>query len=541
MTFLKSVKGKLLLIVMLSLAVLGVSSVTTTWRLAINIGEYDSVINTTLEAQKFALSANLEFKRQVQEWKNTLIRGADAEQMDKYWGRFNQRHDSTQGEINKLIPLLNEWPELEAIALQFLVDHTNMQTAYSTGRDQYIAAGFEVAVGDKAVSGIDRAPSAALDELVDQLAIIAEEQTGTVKAVAQRNITYSYVATAIILLIVTVVTYLFVERIIVSPLYSVRKSLAALANGNLTVSSKYVSEDEIGNIADSARQLQEFLYNNVDTMKQTANALQEASAHMANMSNDLSNQSNDQMHATDQVATAVQELTHSAGEVANNSQQTSDITQLATDKTNESKRTALTAQNRAVDLVADLNKSAEVIKNLADNAANVSSVLDVIRGIAEQTNLLALNAAIEAARAGEQGRGFAVVADEVRTLAQRTQDSTAEIENILDSVKSGADQAVVSMDTGQNRSQEVETEITQAAQLLNEIAEMVEEINAKNVQIATASSEQTDVTNNISELIQNIHSLSEQTHNQVSQTQQVSAKLADLVSQFEQQISRFQL
>jgi methyl-accepting chemotaxis protein len=214
---------------------------------------------------------------------------------------------------------------------------------------------------------------------------------------------------------------------------------------------------------------------------------------------------------------------------------------LATDKTNESKRTALTAQNRAVDLVADLNKSAEVIKNLADNAANVSSVLDVIRGIAEQTNLLALNAAIEAARAGEQGRGFAVVADEVRTLAQRTQDSTAEIENILDSVKSGADQAVISMDTGQNRSQEVETEITQAAQLLNEIAEMVEEINAKNVQIATASSEQTDVTNSISQLIQNIHGLSEQTHNQVSQTQQVSAKLADLVSQFEQQISRFQL
>jgi methyl-accepting chemotaxis protein len=307
------------------------------------------------------------------------------------------------------------------------------------------------------------------------------------------------------------------------------------------VTSKYNADDEIGNIADSARQLQAFLHGNVENMKLTSAALTSAAKHMEGLSTQLGTQANDQMHATDQVATAIQELTHSAGEVANNSQQTSEVTQLASTKTVESTKTANHAQTRAESLVTDLTAGATVIQELADNAANVSSVLDVIRGIAEQTNLLALNAAIEAARAGEQGRGFAVVADEVRTLAQRTQDSTAEIESILDSVKLGADKAVVAMDGGQARSQEVKEEITQATKLISEIANMVEEINANNIQIATASSEQTDVANSVSELIQNIHGLSEATSGQVEETNSVSKELKDLVSQFEATIDRFKI
>jgi len=194
-----------------------------------------------------------------------------------------------------------------------------------------------------------------------------------------------------------------------------------------------------------------------------------------------------------------------------------------------------------VSLVNDLNSGAAVIKTLAENAANVSNVLDVIRGIAEQTNLLALNAAIEAARAGDQGRGFAVVADEVRTLAQRTQDSTAEIENILESVTSGADKAVLAMDSGQLRSKEVENDITAAALVLTDIAQIMGEINGKNVQIATAANEQTAVADGISTLIQNIHQLSEATQGQVDETQQLADTLKTLVQQFDRQITHFVL
>lgn len=541
MQFLTSVKGKLVLISVGALVLMALASLMTTSRLNSNVHEYDRVIHVTLEAQKLALSANLEFKRQVQEWKNTLIRGADADQMSKYWGRFNDRHDTTQGHVNELIPLLNDWPELQDIAEQFLVDHTTMKTAYADGRQQYIDAKYDIAVGDKAVSGIDRAPSAALDDLVEQLSDIVLDQTYMVESSAASNVTLAFVITLVILIVVGVAVFVLVGRMVIEPLMDVRESLAALSEGDLTVTATYHSADEIGDIAESARQLQTFLHSNVDTMRKTSQALLEASHHMTSMSEQLHDQAQDQMHATDQVATAVQEMTHSASEVAENSRQTSDITQQANTKTLESSKTADAAKARAVSLVSDLDASAKVIKELAENASNVSSVLDVIRGIAEQTNLLALNAAIEAARAGEQGRGFAVVADEVRTLAQRTQDSTAEIENILDSVKSGADKAVVSMDTGQSRSQEVESEITQASDLLNEIANIVEEINAKNVHIAGAASEQTEVANSISELIQNIHGLSEATSSRVNDARGVSNELKALVDQFEQQIQRFTL
>jgi methyl-accepting chemotaxis protein len=541
MAIVKGIKGKLLLIVMGALLLLGITSLLTTSRLNSNINEYDEMIHVVLEAQTKALSANLEFKRQVQEWKNTLIRGADAEQMEKYWGRFNSRHDTTQGHVNELIPLLSGFPELEAVAFQFLNDHNTMKSAYADGRDQYIAAKFDIAVGDKAVSGIDRAPSAALDDLVAKLDEFAMSQISLVETSAHKNVRLSFILTLLIVVVVAAIAFVTIDKIIVSPLYSVRKSIAAVARGDLTVSSKYHSSDEIGDIAESARELQSFLHNNVETMKSTSSSLMTAANHMEGMSVELNKQSGNQMQATEQVATAIQELTHSASEVATNSQQTSEITQETQAKTTESSNTGLHAQSRSESLVSDLTAGAQVIQELAENAANVSSVLDVIRGIAEQTNLLALNAAIEAARAGEQGRGFAVVADEVRTLAQRTQDSTAEIERILDSVKSGADKAVVAMDGGQARSQEVKDEITQSTTLMAEIASMVDEINVKNVQIATASSEQTDVANSVSELIQNIHTLSESTSGQVEQTQQVSVELKQLVSEFDSQISRFTL
>ncbi|WP_196161610.1 methyl-accepting chemotaxis protein [Reinekea sp. G2M2-21] len=541
MSFLSSVKGKLLLVVLGALLLLSLASVYTTSRLIFNLKQYDEVIHITLSAQKLALEANVEFKRQVQEWKNTLIRGANPDQMAKYWKSFNDKHASTQAIVKELVTLLNDQPELKKVANQFLSDHAKMQSAYAQGREKFISSKFDIAVGDASVSGIDRAPSAALDELVAKLGEITSSETAVLESSAENNVRLSYLITLVILTAVAFMVYVLINRIVCIPLANVRNALSAVAKGDLTVTSDYYRNDEIGELADSSRHLQAFLHDNVDTMKHTAASLTQAAEHMSSMSDQLGSQAHEQMNATDQVSTAVQELSHSADEVAQNTTQTSEITQQTADKTSESTKTANIAQQRAVSLVADLNVSAEVIKELAENAANVSSVLDVIRGIAEQTNLLALNAAIEAARAGEQGRGFAVVADEVRTLAQRTQDSTAEIEKILDSVKTGADKAVVSMDTGQSRSKEVETEITHSTALLSEISSMVEQINGMNVQIATAANEQTQVTGNISELIQNIHGLSENTTERVSESLQVSNELKALVQQFEKQISRFTL
>lgn len=541
MAWLSSIKTKVLFIVLSALLVLGIVAISTTLGLNQNISQYDRVIERTLMAQSTALRANLEFKRQVQEWKNTLIRGADADQMDKYWGQFNDRHESVQQWVNELLPLLETWPELQSIAEQFLNDHRTMQTAYSAGRNDYIAAGFDIAVGDRAVSGIDRAPSAALDQLVDELAVLSEAQTTQVEQSAQNRVRMSFVLTGVVVAVVALISSLLVQRWLVTPLLRVRHSLALLSTGKLNEPCDYQSTDEVGDIAESSRVLEAFLKENVETMKTTSDKLSEASGHMATMSDQLSTQAHEQMAATDQVSTAVQEMSHSAEEVARNSQDTSEITRTTTEKTLASAKTAASAKHSAKELVSDLTTSAEDIRKLAENTANVSGVLDVIRGIAEQTNLLALNAAIEAARAGEQGRGFAVVADEVRTLAQRTQESTAEIETILEKVRNSSEKAVESIDNGQSRSQGVENEIADASEMLDEIAALIEEINEKNLQIASASTEQTQVTNNISELTEDIHTTSEATSGQIDQARSVSAELSDLVSQFNSQISRFTL
>ncbi len=154
MTFLTSIKGKLLLVVLGALLLLSLASVYTTSRLIFNLKQYDEVIHITLTAQKLALEANVEFKRQVQEWKNTLIRGANPDQMAKYWKSFNDKHAATQVIVKELITMLEDRPELKKIANQFLSDHSKMQTAYAQGREKYIAAKFDISVGDASVSGI---------------------------------------------------------------------------------------------------------------------------------------------------------------------------------------------------------------------------------------------------------------------------------------------------------------------------------------------------------------------------------------------------
>ncbi|MDH5425198.1 MAG: methyl-accepting chemotaxis protein [Gammaproteobacteria bacterium] len=246
-----------------------------------------------------------------------------------------------------------------------------------------------------------------------------------------------------------------------------------------------------------------------------------------------------QRQQTEQVATAVTEMTASVQEVASNANLAADSAQLADDNARSGQKIVSDTVASINALAGEIETGANVISKLSQDAESIGSVLDVIKGIAEQTNLLALNAAIEAARAGEQGRGFAVVADEVRTLASRTQQSTTEIESMIESLQVQARAAVQAISQGQEKAKVSVKQASDAGNSLTEITESVATITSMNIQIATASEEQSSVAEEINQNVVNISHVADDnadaSNKLLASSQdmaQLAAELQDLVAQF---------
>ncbi len=275
---------------------------------------------------------------------------------------------------------------------------------------------------------------------------------------------------------------------------------------------------------EQGRQLEQRGQDLVDTSSQLATA----AARIAETTERTEANTSKQQAEIDMVATAMNEMTATVEEVARNAEQAAEAARTANDEASHSMQIAGQSKSEINALVQDIEQAAQVLNRLADESDNIGSVLDVIKGIAEQTNLLALNAAIEAARAGEQGRGFAVVADEVRTLASRTQESTLEIQEMIDKLQTGTKDSVSVMNHALERGQSSVGIVDETVTSLDSIRGAISTINDMNAQIATASEEQTQVANEINQNLINISQISRQTTDEAEDARSASIALSDI-------------
>ncbi len=279
----------------------------------------------------------------------------------------------------------------------------------------------------------------------------------------------------------------------------------------------------------------------VQQVTRSIEQLSTAAEQMSNITDEINREIHQQQSETDQVATAMNEMTATVQEVAKHASGAAEAARLADQQSAEGKEKTEQTQAAMAALADEIENAAGVIHTLEQESVQIGSVLDVIRDIAEQTNLLALNAAIEAARAGEQGRGFAVVADEVRTLASRTQTSTREIETMIERLQAGAVGAVKAMEAGQLRAKAGVEQAALAGTALKTIHQSVGSISDMNLQIASAAEEQStvaeEINRNITTITQSLDSIAQGTQ----QTAAAGDELARLATELQRMVGHFKV
>ncbi len=342
-------------------------------------------------------------------------------------------------------------------------------------------------------------------------------------------------------LVLLIVAYLFsaLYYSIIGNLKTIGDATRRFADGDLTSRVKLNGRDELSEIGAAFNAMNAQFEMLIQQINGSTSQLAAAAEELAAISKESAENVDLQRLETDQVATAMNEMTATVQEVANNTNGAAGAAEQADQEAKNSRRVVgLTSQGITL-LAGEIEKAADVIKRVDSDSQNIGSVLDVIRGIAEQTNLLALNAAIEAARAGEQGRGFAVVADEVRTLAGRTQQSTREIQDMIVTLQGGAREAVQVMEESRQHAQTSVEQARAAAGAIDVITEAVTIINRMNIQIATAAEQQRVTTEDMNRSITRIRDVAEQTAASAEQTTGASDELARLAIQLQNLVGRF--
>lgn len=515
---------KLTTAIVVALASIIAINVIAIWMLVKRTNDMSAVMDSNVSASRAVQQLNFEFKTQVQEWKNTLLRGNETANREKYWGRFKDWQQRIQHQKPVLIQSVTDGQAKQGIS-NFFDQHQRIVTEYDRAYRAFVdSAGFDARVGDQLVRGIDRQPSQYLQLVNDRLGEIALESIEHLRkdVVSVRN--WSLVLSVLPALAVAALLIWALRLQLFDPLTKAIRFLQQFSTGDLRRLPDITARqnDELGQLLNNLDELNQSTVARVHEVRRLSGDIESASSQMKDAAENTSMSTHKAMENSEQVVTALQQMGASVQEIANNASSASQTAM----QVDESATQGLGLMDQALDSMEKMmsyhTEVSGAVGQLEKDVAKVGSVLDVIEGVAEQTNLLALNAAIEAARAGEQGRGFAVVADEVRNLAQRTQELTDEVHSIINNINDGTVASVKALEKSESHTENTLSATHDVSTALKAIAHGVGDILSVNTQIAAATEEQSAVTQDIR---RNIEVLAE-VIKQASQNSQYSVEVA---------------
>lgn len=510
------------------------------------LGLWSAIVSFEQEAQRSVQDERalhrleVSFKEQVQAWNNVLLRGRDAQQLDRHWRDFEQVEKAVMEHTQRLAGAASN-PEARKLLAEFLVVHADIGRTYRAALASFKSGDSETTAGDQQVAVVDRAPLQLLVKAADMLSADANAAFAGSKAKAVKTLWAALLGAAIVVLAALAILWWLVEKTIMQPIRLAVDSAEEIAKGNLSKRIEVAGGGESQQLLAALASMQASLRSMICEASQMAAAVAEAASGLARSSEQISRGSQAQTEESSAAAAAVEEITVAIGQVADSADSATQLAQSASAAAQDGKSRVERVSEDINAAASTSRSSAQLVGRLTERTNQIGSIVGVIRDVADQTNLLALNAAIEAARAGEQGRGFAVVADEVRKLAERTAKATAEIVEMIESIRVGTGDVVATMSDSAQKVDESVQSAAQAACVLEDIDRQARAARDGVDSIAHLSREQKLAAERIAQNVERIARMVEANSHASEQANAAAHELSSRARSLQQTVNHFRL